>query len=254
MPESCRIYIGTSGWHYKHWLGDFYPEKFPASKMLFQYAQKFPSVEINNSFYRLPDEKTFRAWAQQVPPGFIFAVKASRFITHIKRLKDAEASVNLLLERAAPLGDSLGPILFQLPPQWKLNLDRLDDFLAVLPEGKQYAMEFRDQSWCTQAVYGRLRDRNVAFCSHDWREMPWPTEITADLAYIRFHGSGQHYGGTYPDWALQNWADRIRSWQERLRHVFVYFNNDIGGHAIRNAETLRQMLGQVGGARYGHVA
>jgi len=140
MPDRCHICIGTSGWHYKHWVGDFYPARFPPAKMLGCYAQEFPTVEINNSFYRLPDEKTFRAWAQEVPAGFIFAVKASRFITHIKRLKDAAESVNILLERAAPLGDALGPILFQLPPQWKLNLERLDEFLAVLPAGKQFAM------------------------------------------------------------------------------------------------------------------
>jgi uncharacterized protein YecE (DUF72 family) len=244
MPDRCHVYIGTSGWHYKHWVGDFYPARFPPAKMLGRYAQDFPTVEINNSFYRLPDEKTFRTWAQQVPPGFVFAVKASRFITHIKRLKAAEDSVNLLLSRTAPLGSTLGPILFQLPPQWKLNLQRLAEFLSVLPEGRRFVMEFREPSWFTHSVYELLRRRNVALCLHDWVEMSWPHEVTADFTYIRFHGSGQRYGGSYPNKDLGEWAERIRNWEGRLRQVFVYFNNDTGGHAINNAKTLRQMLGQ----------
>ena len=254
MPDKCDVCIGTSGWHYKHWVGEFYPARFSPAKMLACYAQEFPTVEINNSFYRLPDEKTFRTWMHQVPPGFVFAVKASRFITHIKRLKDAAEPVSLLLERAAPLGDMLGPVLFQLPPQWKLNLERLEEFLAVLPADKKCALEFRDLSWCTEPVYKRLRNRNVAFCLHDWREMLWPIEITADFTYIRFHGSGRRYGGSYPDPVLQKWADRIRSWEHHLRKVFVYFNNDTEGHAIRNARTLRQMLGQMGGTSHQHAA
>jgi uncharacterized protein YecE (DUF72 family) len=244
MLDPCRIWIGTSGWHYKHWIGDFYPARFPPTKMLARYVKEFSTVEINNSFYRLPNEKTFRAWGQQVPSGFLFAVKASRFISHIKKLKDAADAVNLLLERSAALRNALGPILFQLPPQWKLNIERLGEFLSVLPDGHQFAMEFREPSWCTDSVYELLRGRNVALCLHDWMGMPWPEEITADFTYIRFHGSGQRYGGRYPDQALRIWADRIRDWKDRLSQVFVYFNNDTGGHAIRDARRLREMLGQ----------
>jgi uncharacterized protein YecE (DUF72 family) len=236
------FHIGTSGWHYKHWLGDFYPEKHPANKMFSWYAREFHTVEINNSFYRLPDEKTFRAWRELAPPGFIFAVKASRFITHIKRLKDAKDSVELLFSRAAPLGPTFGPVLFQLPPRWKLNLDRLADFLSILPKGHQFSIEFRDETWNTAAVFELLRQHNVALCIHDWREMPWPKDLTADFTYIRFHGSGRCYGGNYPHDHLCDWAKRLRAWAPSLRTAYVYFNNDIGGHAIRNARTLREML------------
>lgn len=237
------IHIGTSGWHYKHWVGDFYPERHSPAKMFPWYAREFHTVEINNSFYRLPEEKTFQNWKESAPPGFIFAVKASRFIMHIKRLKDVKDSVDLLLARAAALGSTFGPVLFQLPPRWKLNLDRLADFLAILPKDHRFVVEFRDESWNTTEVYKLLRRHNVALCIHDWREMPWPKELTADFTYIRFHGSGSCYGGNYPDEHLRQWADRIRSWQPQLREVFVYFNNDIGGHAIRNARSLREMLG-----------
>jgi uncharacterized protein YecE (DUF72 family) len=222
--------------------------------MLSYFAQEFSTVEINNSFYRLPDESTFRSWNRQALPGFLFAVKASRFITHIKRLKDAEEPVKLLLRRAKPLGDKLGPILFQLPPQWKLNLERLGEFLSVLPKGYRYAMEFREPSWCTEQVYERLRHHNVAFCLHDWRGTEWPLQITADFTYVRFHGSGQRYGGSYPEEVLRRWAERIRRWEGELRQVFVYFNNDTGGHAIRNARTLRHMLGQAGNTEAGQSA
>ena len=222
--------------------------------MLSYFAQEFSTVEINNSFYRLPDESTFRSWNREAPPGFLFAVKASRFITHIKRLKDAEEPVKLLLSRAKPLGDKMGPILFQLPPQWKLNLERLSEFLSVLPNGHRFAMEFREPSWWTEQVYERLRHQNVAFCLHDWRGTEWPLQITADFTYVRFHGSGQRYGGSYPDQVLSQWAERIRRWEGELRQVFVYFNNDTGGHAIRNARTLRHMLGQASNTEAGQSA
>jgi uncharacterized protein YecE (DUF72 family) len=236
------VHIGTSGWHYKHWVADFYPERFPADQMFSWYAREFQTVEINNSFYRLPEKKTFAHWKDLAPPGFIFAVKASRFITHIKRLKDAQDSVDLFFSRAQPLGVALGAVLFQLPPRWKLNLERLSDFLSVLPKRHKFSLEFRDESWCSPQVYELLRRYNVALCIHDWREMPWPKELTADFTYIRFHGSGTRYGGSYPDFHLRHWAETIESWQPRLKEVFIYFNNDIGGHAIRNARSLRQML------------
>ncbi len=208
MPAGFQVHVGTSGWHYKHWLGDFYPEKLAPAKMFPWYSREFHTVEINNSFYRLPEEKTFE----------------------------------LFFSRAEPLGQALGPVLFQLPPRWKANIDRLVEFLSILPKRHKYAVEFRDESWCTPRVYDLLRSRNVALCIHDWREMPWPTELTADFTYIRFHGSGSCYGGNYPAERLRTWAELIRSWRPRIDHAFIYFNNDIGGHAIRNAKTLRRML------------
>lgn len=248
-----RIHVGTSGWHYKHWLGDFYPERFAPARMLPWYAREFETVEINNSFYRLAEEKTFAHWKESVPPGFIFAVKASRFITHIKRLKDARASLDLFFSRAHPLGDSLGPILFQLPPRWKANPERLQEFVELLPRDQKSVIEFRDETWCCPEIYRILRNAGVALCLHDWRETTWPREITADFSYVRFHGSGTRYGGNYPTDHLQHWATKIQAWEGELQDIFVYFNNDIGGHAIRNAKTLRSML-QPDASERKHVA
>jgi uncharacterized protein YecE (DUF72 family) len=242
LAAACEVRIGTSGWHYKHWLADFYPARYPADKMFSWYAREFRTVEINNSFYRLPEKRTFARWKELSPPGFVFAVKASRFITHMKRLKDVEDSLEVFFARLEPLGSSLGPVLFQLPPKWKVNVDRLSQFLSLLPRPRQYAIEFRDESWSRQEVYQLLHRQNVALCVHDWREMAWPMELTADFTYLRFHGSGSRYGGSYPEQTLKKWARRIRTWQPRLSTLFIYFNNDIGGHAVHNARSLRRLL------------
>jgi uncharacterized protein YecE (DUF72 family) len=172
----------------------------------------------------------------------LFAVKASRFITHIKRLKDPEDSVRLLFARAASLGSSLGLILFQLPPKWKVDLDRLEGLLGALPKQQRYVFEFRHESWAKDSVYELLRSYNAALCINDWHQGTWPMELTADFTYIRFHGTGGHYSGNYPDHVLLDWARRIRGWQKRLTSVFAYFNNDVKGHAVRNARSLRAML------------
>jgi uncharacterized protein YecE (DUF72 family) len=236
---SATVHIGTSGWHYKHWIGDFYPPRFPPAKMLAWYAREFHTVEINNSFYRLPEEKIFKDWAATVPPGFLFAVKASRFLTHIKRLKDAKDPIDLFFSRARHLGPHLGPVLFQLPPKWKADTGRLRDFLQVLPTNYSYAVEFRDDTWYAQEVYRLLQQHNVALCLHDWHSEPWAQEITASFSYIRFHGTGGRYAGNYPGHRLNGWAHQIQSWAGRLNEIYVYFNNDVGGHAIRNARSLR---------------
>lgn len=235
---SARVHIGTSGWHYKHWIGDFYPPRFAPAKMLSRYAREFHTVEINNSFYRLPEEKTFKDWATIVPPGFLFAVKASRFLTHIKRLRDAEDPINLFFSRARHLGPYLGPVLFQLPPKWKADIGRLCEFLEVLPREHYYALEFRDESWYKREIYALLRQHNVALCLHDWHSIKWPQELTATFSYIRFHGTGGRYAGNYSDHFLKKWAAKIADWAARLNDVYVYFNNDVAGHAIRNARTL----------------
>jgi uncharacterized protein YecE (DUF72 family) len=235
----ATVHVGTSGWHYKHWVGDFYPARFPPAKMLAWYAREFQTVEINNSFYRLPEERTFKDWANTVPPGFLFAVKASRFLTHIKRLKDAEDPINLFFSRARHLGPHLGPVLFQLPPRWKADPGRLRDFLEVLPKNYSYVIEFRDDTWYTQEVYRLLQQHNVALCVHDWHTEPWKQELTANFSYVRFHGTGGRYAGNYPDHVLQKWATKIEDWSDRLGQIYLYFNNDVGGHAIRNARTLR---------------
>jgi uncharacterized protein YecE (DUF72 family) len=239
---SALVHIGTSGWHYKHWVGDFYPPRFAPAKMLAWYAREFHTVEVNNSFYRLPEEKTFRDWAEIVPPGFIFAVKASRFLTHIKRLKDAQDPINLFFSRAKHLGSRLGPVLFQLPPKWKSDLGRLGEFLALLPKKHQYAIEFRDESWYTEQIRDLLSRHNVALCVHDWHAADWARDLTANFTYVRFHGTSGRYAGNYPDDLLNNWAGQIQSWASELSEIYLYFNNDVGGHAVRNARALRTVL------------
>src|SRR5688572_1269124 len=185
-----KVYIGTSGWHYKHWQGLFYPEKLPAKEMLAFYAQHFATVEINNTFYHLPIASTFDSWHDNSPPEFVFAVKGSRFITHMKKLKDPVSSSKKFLAGVERLGRKLGPLLFQLPPRWNLNVERLTLFLEALPKENRYVLEIRDESWFVRELYEVLRRYNVAFCIHDLALMKTPLEITADFTYIRFHGPG----------------------------------------------------------------
>lgn len=238
-----KVYIGTSGWHYKHWLGVFYPERTRASEMFQIYARHFDTVEINNSFYRLPTAQTFDNWRESSPPNFCYAVKASRFITHMKKLKDPKPSSEKFFLVADRLDKKLGPILFQLPPRWKLNLERFDTFLRELPRGHQYVFEFRDESWVAPEVCQLLRKHNAAFCIHDFSDMKVPLEVTADFTYIRFHGpTVAKYFGSYSDKELGVWADRIRKWRCTLSSIYVYFNNDPEGAAVRNALTLKRML------------
>ena len=239
-----KVRIGTSGWHYKHWLGVFYPEGTRASDMFQFYARYFDTVEINNSFYRLPTANTFDNWRESSPPKFCYAVKGSRFITHMKKLKDPQSSSAKFFLAADRLGKKLGPILFQLPPRWKMNLERLEEFLQTLPPEHEYAIEFRDESWLVREAYDLLRKYNAAFCIHDFADMKVPLEITADLTYIRFHGpTSAKYWGSYPDRDLRVWADRIKSWRRDLSSVYAYFNNDPEGAAVKNALTLKQLVG-----------
>jgi uncharacterized protein YecE (DUF72 family) len=232
--------IGTSGWHYQHWRGIFYPPKLPSSGMLDWYARSFSTVEINHTFYRLPTEEALLRWREIAPAGFIFALKGSRFITHIKRLRDPERAVALFFSRVELLQEKLGPILFQLPPNWSANLKRLEKFLVALPRVYHYAVEFRDFTWYTPAIYDLLRKYNVALCLHDWRDTKWPMELTADFTYIRFHGPSGRYHGNYNPKVLKGWADRIEQWRTQLSHIYVYFNNDQDGYALKNAETLKK--------------
>ncbi|HKO59912.1 MAG TPA: DUF72 domain-containing protein [Pyrinomonadaceae bacterium] len=238
------VRIGTSGWHYKHWLGLFYPPKLAPKEMFRFYSLHFDTVELNNTFYRLPKPETFESWRDNSPNDFLYAVKASRFITHMKKLKDPRSSTVKFFHGAERLGRKLGPILFQLPPHWRVDTQRLSDFLAELPEEHRYVIEIRDETWLVEDVYELLRQFNVAFCIHDLAHMQTALEITADFTYIRFHGPGAaRYRGSYSDSALREWAERIAEWRDASVDSYVYFNNDIGGHAIRNAQTLKQLLG-----------
>ena len=239
-----KVLVGTSGWHYKHWLGVFYPTGTRPAEMFKFYARYFNTVEINNSFYRLPAAETFDAWRESSPSNFCFALKASRFITHMKKLKEPRSSSEKFFLVTQRLQQKLGPILFQLPPQWNVNVERLAEFLVALPREHTYAVEFRDESWFVAPVFELLRKFNVAYCIHDFAAMRVPIEITADIAYVRFHGpTVAKYAGSYSEIQLRAWADRIESWRSRVSAVYVYFNNDPGGEAVKNALTLKDLVG-----------
>lgn len=242
---TTEVRIGTSGWHYEHWRGPFYPADLPSSKMLAFYLRHFDTVEINNSFYRLPTAECFDGWREATPKGFCFAVKASRFITHRKKLKDPESALEKFLPRVERLREKLGPILFQLPPRWRCNPDRLDDFLAVLPRQDRYAFEFRDPSWHVSPVYQVLRRHNAAFCIFELAGLRSPMEVTADFAYVRLHGPEGAYQGSYDHAALSAWAQRIARWRREQRGIYVYFDNDEAGYAPRNALQLKRLVSRL---------
>src|ERR1041385_8578354 len=197
------VHIGTSGWHYRHWYGRFYPEKLPASRMLEFYTQHFDTVELNNTFYRLPLESGLENWRSTAPPGFCFAAKGSRFLTHMKKLKDPEVGIGRFFERVDRLRPKLGPIVFQLPPFWEVDTDRLDGFLAALPQRHRYAFEFRNPTWHTEPVYRILRKRRAAFCIFEIAGFSSEFHITADFTYVRLHGPDGAYQGSYPDAQLR---------------------------------------------------
>lgn len=238
----AAVHIGTSGWHYKHWCGPYYEEKLPASKMLACYVKDFDTVEINNSFYRLPTEETFAKWREETPRGFCFAVKGSRFITHMKKLKDPENALENLIPRAEALKEKLGPILFQLPPHWQINLERLETFLTALPRKHLYAFEFREPSWHRDETYSLLRRFNAAFCMFELDRFQSPEVITADWTYVRLHGPGGRYQGSYSTNQLNVWAEKMRRWSRSLRAIYCYFDNDQVGYAVQNALELKRLV------------
>ncbi|HEY82160.1 MAG TPA: DUF72 domain-containing protein [Dehalococcoidia bacterium] len=239
---AATYHIGTSGWHYEHWRDIFYPAQLPKAAWLEFYARHFDTVELNNSFYRLPSEDAFGAWRDLSPPDFIFAVKASRFITHIKRLKNTEEALENFITRAKILGGKLGPILYQLPPNMHRNDGVLESFLSILPQGMKHVIEFRHASWLEEEVFEILRKYKVGLCVFDMPQLSCPPVATASFAYIRFHGSGELYSSCYPDEQLAGWAERIADLARNLEEVYIYFNNDVAGYALKNAETLRGYL------------
>jgi len=244
-----RYWVGTSGWVYPHWREVVYPPDLPSSRWLSFYVAKFPTVELNFSFYRLPQEKTFAGWGRRVPDDFRFAVKASRFITHIKRLRDCEEPLETFLDRARLLGDALGPVLYQMPPSFHRtpeNSERLARFLSLLPQDVRHVFEFRHDSWFDAEPFALLRMHNVGFCVFHMVDRETPLEATTDFVYVRFHGSAALYGGSYSDEQLADWARRLRELPEDVRDVYVYFNNDAFGHAVANARTLASLLGVEG--------
>ena len=240
-----NIHVGCSGWVYKHWRGIFYPEGLPQKRWFEWYAEEFDTVEINNSFYRLPKAETFDKWREQAPPGFCYAVKANRFITQAKKLKDPEEPLERFLKPTRRLRQHLGPILFQLPPSMKANLERLERFLAILPKDVTSVFEFRDKSWYTEVTLALLNRHGAGFVAHDMTGLASPRWASGKAAYVRFHGTSGKYHGRYSDDALLEWSDWIGSQRNKGRSVWCYFNNDIHGHAIEDARTLKSMVGQV---------
>lgn len=237
-----KIHAGTSGWHYKHWMGSFYPKGMKQQEFMDYYLQFFRTVEINNSFYRLPKAETFAAWREAVPEDFLYAVKASRYITHMKKLKDPQASLASFFRNVEALQEKLGPILFQLPPRWAFNEERLASFLAALPKLYRYTLEFRDPSWYHPRVYELLRAYNVAFCIYELDYHLSPLEVTADFAYVRLHGPEGKYYGSYSESALAWWANWCHARQQEGKDVFVYFDNDINAYAPYNAKRLTELV------------
>ena len=233
-----NLYIGTSGWHYDHWWHRFYPEKLTKAKWLQFYASHFTTVELNNSFYRLPSEAAFTNWRDSSPANFTFAVKVSRFITHIKRLKNTEEAVETFVSRAKILGEKLGPLLYQLPPNMHRNDERLESFLSILPRELKHVFEFRHQSWLEQEVFETLHKYNIGLCVFDMPSLSCPLVATADFAYIRFHGSTGLYFSCYSDEELADWSKRLASLAANLKAIYIYFNNDAEAFAVRNAITL----------------
>ncbi|HEV7384694.1 MAG TPA: DUF72 domain-containing protein [Phenylobacterium sp.] len=237
--------IGCSGWTYKDWTGPFYPPGTKDRERLEYYATRFDTAELNASFYRLPSEATVEGWARRAPAGFIFAWKVSRFITHNKKLRDCEDSVDLVFGRMAPLGDKLGPALVQLPPMLRRDDDRLARFLSLLPKGRRCTVEFRHPSWYDAAVFSILADHDAALCISDHHSAPSPWEVTASWAYVRGHGPGGRYRGRYPPAELAEWAVRVTGWRRQGRDVFAYFDNDIKSAAPLDAQALMGLTGVV---------
>lgn len=234
-----RIHIGTSGYQYKHWKGDFYPQDMAVKDWFDHYASHFDTVEINNTFYKMADASTFEEWKKSAPTDFCYAIKYSRYGTHLKKLKDPQGHVNYFMDRVSHLRKYLGPVLVQLPPNWKRNLPRLKDFLEVTPKGIRWAIEIRDPDWLCEELYELLREHQAALVIHDMIA-DHPHVITADWTYLRFHG--KNYSGSYSEAQLEEIAKDIRKHTKNDRDVFVYFNNDLEGHAVRNALTLKEKL------------
>ena len=253
---NARVRVGCSGWNYKSWRGPFYPATLPTRNWLPHYASVFDTVEVNNTFYRLPEARTFAAWGGATPPGFLMAVKASRYLTHLKRLREPEEPLSRLFERASALGTRLGPVLYQLPATFVRDLDRLATLLAVLPRqwpmaanGRQparrrltHVIEFRHPSWYVEETFDLLRRARVSLCLHDKEGSAIAEPTVGPVTYVRFHGTSGQYHGSYGGPALSRWASRLAEEARDGRRVYAYFNNDPEAVAVRNALTLRRLV------------
>ena len=243
-----QVKIGCSGWAYKHWRGLFYPEGLPQRLWFARYAEEFDTVEINNSFYHLPKPETFDKWRAQAPPGFCYAVKANRYLTQAKKLLDCEEPMERTMAAVRNLGDRLGPMLYQLPPSMSINLERLESFLQILSHDVTSVFEFRNKSWYEPATYALLDRYGAGFVVHDMKGSATERIAVGPAVYVRFHGGVGKYWGRYSDDTLLSWTDWLLDQSKQGRICWCYFNNDIHGHAIEDARTLRSMVGQMIGS------
>ena len=239
-----QIHIGCSGWNYRHWRELFYPKGLPVKRWFGHYSDTFDTVEINNSFYMLPKAETFDKWREQAPPGFRYAVKANRFVTQAKKLKDCEEPLGRMMPLFRRLGPTLGPILYQLPPRLRLNLERLESFLQIVPKDVINVFEFREPSWYVPETLALLERHGASFCVQDMPGSASERAAVGPIAYVRFHGGEGKYWGRYSDEGLLGWTDWIVGEARRGRDVWCYFNNDIDAHAIEDALTLKAMVAQ----------
>lgn len=237
-----RLHIGTSGWNYEHWKGPFYPKDLAAEELLAHYAGTFSCTEVNSTFYGLPDRKSIDQWLDATPDAFTFATKASRYLTHMKKLNEPREALDRFLEVADWFGNRLGPLLYQLPPNWKANLERLETFLQMLPKERRHVFEFRDHSWLTEECAGLLEKHGAGFCIYELEGFTTSKRTTSDFAYLRLHGPGKAYQGSYDDQSLQGWAGAISAWMDKGLDVYCFFDNDQKGYAPRNASKLLEML------------
>jgi uncharacterized protein YecE (DUF72 family) len=238
-PKNGKLRVGTSGFHYNHWKGIFYPEKLPKSKWFSFYAQHFDTVEINNTFYHLPSAAVFDSWKEQAPPGFCYALKFNRYGSHWMRLKNPRQTIGNFLAVANRLEEFLGPILVQLPPHWNVDPHRLDSFLAAAPRSLRWAVEFRNATWLCEEAFEILQRHQAALCIHDMIKNH-PRVLTAGWTYLRWHGN--RYAGTYSPQKLAGEAKWIRGQLAGGKDVFAYFNNDAQGYAVKNAIDLRRYI------------
>lgn len=234
-----KLYIGTSGWVYKHWFGRFYPPK--VGDLLKFYSSHFMTVELNASFYRLPTRNAIERWSRSVPDGFIFSVKGSRYITHIRRLKEVEDAIRNFIDLISGFGEKLGPILWQLPPSLKRDEEILSHFFRILPKGFKYAVEFRNKSWFTPEILEILSEDGIALCISDMPGVPSPFQATASFAYVRMHGPSSRYSSKYSEEELKDLLERIRGLEGSIYELYIYFNNDYMAYAVENAKELIRM-------------
>lgn len=240
--SKLNIQVGTSGWYYNHWKRIFYPEKLPKNKWFDHYAEHFNTVELNNTFYHQPKPATYNNWYARASKDFIYTVKANRYITHIKRLKDAAGAIDTFFKGALLLKEKLGPVLYQLPPNIHINPDLVTAFAKLIPEKTTAIFEFRHKSWFEKETFELLNKLGIGFCIHDLAGVKSPKAITSGIIYIRFHGAGGRYAGNYPNSVLKDWANWIKENQTQANHIYIYFNNDLNGSAVNNALQMKKYL------------